>query len=469
MKKILLYIIALAGFMASCSNDEIDVTPIGDITLNVSTQSVYDDFDIADSFKQYYLGRGYKIGVFTYFYDSNGNLAASDSIAENTFRNVPMTYQNIPAGKYKVVTIEMLLDVENGNKSPNWLIVGQDKLNTLQIVNTKYFCLWSSAVGLDVRDIIVKQGDGDQKYTIMPKGIGSIISTYMTNFDKTNYNYVGLFTKDQPSGRLLSPYYSGEDRFVYNKYNDNNIWTPRGLAQVSDESIVDIYFIEEGTLKYIFGAVNLTEDDSRIYAQAPIGYGTFNVSDGKTYYAGYNYNGDPNNPVFTQGIFKTWSQYLNWFNSLNNTSSTITVVDPYLQWGSTYTQVNTYMLSKGLKYNDDEMDTENNLYWVQYVNSDESVIYQYNFNTSKTSLNSTLMGYDESKFTLAQILNKFKVSYSGGEYVSDLEGYLFYDNNNLAVVFESEDDEAIIVMYMPKTSSAPKNIKAAKKQLKLKK
>ena len=49
MKKILYSLIAvLAMVMSSCSNDDIEIIKTGGVTFNVSTQGVYDDFEVSD-------------------------------------------------------------------------------------------------------------------------------------------------------------------------------------------------------------------------------------------------------------------------------------------------------------------------------------------------------------------------------------------------------------------------------------
>ena len=56
MKKILYSLIAvLAMVMSSCSNDDIEIIKTGGVTFNVSTQGVYDDFEVSDDFKNRFL------------------------------------------------------------------------------------------------------------------------------------------------------------------------------------------------------------------------------------------------------------------------------------------------------------------------------------------------------------------------------------------------------------------------------
>ena len=65
--------------ISSCSNDDIEVIKTGGVTFNISSESVYDDFGIAERFKNEYLSGSHKIGVYTFVYNENETLVASDS------------------------------------------------------------------------------------------------------------------------------------------------------------------------------------------------------------------------------------------------------------------------------------------------------------------------------------------------------------------------------------------------------
>ena len=101
MKKILYSLIAvLAMVMSSCSNDDIEIIKTGGVTFNVSTQGVYDDFEVSDDFKNRFLSGSYNVGVYTFIYDETGNLAASDSVYTQTFGNIPQTFTSLKTGNY---------------------------------------------------------------------------------------------------------------------------------------------------------------------------------------------------------------------------------------------------------------------------------------------------------------------------------------------------------------------------------
>ena len=244
MKK---YIYSLAAFLvtffSACTNDDIEieqigVAPTGDLTFSVSTQSVYDYFGVADDFKTRFLSGSYNIGLYTFVYDEAGNLAASDSVYTQTFGKISQEFKNLKEGNYTSITLEMLVDADHDYQSDNWVIVGKDKLSTLEIVNKNNAAYWYSAVGVATHKFQVEKNKYNS-VAVTPKGIGSIIDTRMTNFDQSEYKSLTLFTKNQPLGRYLDPNLLGDDRFHYGSYTAEREWTHRGYVFKSEISSIE--------------------------------------------------------------------------------------------------------------------------------------------------------------------------------------------------------------------------------------
>lgn len=59
------------------------------------------------------------------------------------------------------------------------MIVGKDKISTLEIVNKDFKAYWYSAVGYSTTKFSL--GQGNQSFNIVPKGMGAIVDTRMTN------------------------------------------------------------------------------------------------------------------------------------------------------------------------------------------------------------------------------------------------------------------------------------------------
>lgn len=478
MKKFLALLAPAALLLGSCSNDDIEVTSTGSITVNVSTQSVYDDFEISTGFKQNFLGKGYSIGVYNFLYGEDGKLAFSDSTYTTTFGSIEMPMKNVSAGKYTLITLEMLVEDEVGTgkkyQSPNWVICGQKNLSTIQIANKNYNAYWYSAVGLHAQNIQIVTGRNNN-IRVVPKGIGCIVETYMTNFDKSDYKLAALYTKDQPKGRFLSPEYTGEERFNYDQYNESNTWTRRGYSYDSSGlpsfTGPDIYLLEEGTMRYCFGALGLGSDgklETSFYA-SPSNNTYFTFKDGATYYGGYNYNGNTvESKSCDAGMFSTLSAYENWYEGLTlyfGNSAATTNPKPYLNFGANYKTVDSYMNSTGMVSS--STNTTDDAFNAYYINSAGSVIYQYVFDLNRTNLSQTWTAYDSNSYTLLSAKYELdELLGIVGTYNSEYNAYLYAGSNYTGMLMHVAGTQFIQGLFMSNAMNAPIKASSISKMIK---
>ena len=452
MKKILFALVALLTiFFSSCSNDEIEISTVGklqDLTINIPTQNVYDNFNISEDFKNNYLSGSYNIGLYSFIYNNNGDLVASDSLYTQTFGKVSQTFKKLLEGDYTIITVEMLVNADNNFESDSWVLIGKDKLETLEIMNKNYRAYWQSAVGVATQKITISK-NANSNIDLVPKGIGSIIDTYITNFDKSDYKYMALCTKDQPVGRYLAPSYTGDARFHYTKYNESNTWSPRGFVidnEVKNCYIPSIYLLEEGEIKYCFGAKIPEKDGSFGRNFYKYGESSFTINDGKTYYGGFHYVGGINQTCEAK-LFNSINEFNSWYKKV----SIILDAEPYLTWGANASTIENYMLNCGMLFNEDGINTEQGLYWSSYDNPNKTLYYEYRFNTDKTNLQSVLMSYSSEAYSMEDVLKTLRTKYTDYGYDEELGGYLLGANETILLVFKN--DSGFGVLYVPNTSS----------------
>lgn len=441
MKKILYSLIAvLAMVISSCSNDDIEVIKTGGVTFNISSESVYDDFGIAERFKNEYLSGSHKIGVYTFVYNENETLVASDSTYVQTFTNIPQNFPKLKEGTYTYVVLEMLVNGDKDNTSDSWVIVGKEKLSTLEILNKNYLAWWQAAVGLSTGTIDISCNQ-NQSLTVYPKGIGSIIHSRMTNFDKSDYHYVAFLTKDQPKGRFLSPKYQGNDRFYYDKYLSSNTWASRGYAyntkgELRNLELPYFYLLEEGTFRCIYGAKKLNEQGGFDTGFDSYGESTFTVEDGHSYYVGFNYQAKEWCPT---GFFDSEQKYIDWYKTHHDAT-------PYLSWGASAIVVDSYMKRDGMEFLENGMSEDHSLYYSVYSNNYRNLFYEYRFNVAKTKLASVLLTYSPDAYSFDEILSWLGKEYSGGSFVDIYGGYLF--KSDVTTVLAVNQGERFVVLYV---------------------
>lgn len=128
MKKIFFAIFAITLLLSSCSNDDIITTTTPKtrtLTYVVNTQSLYDDLGITSEITNNYLSNNYKVGVYTFIYDSEQNLITTKSSIGSSLAPITETFQ-MKEGSYTIVSYETLVGNDN---TPSWS--GQEKLTTL--------------------------------------------------------------------------------------------------------------------------------------------------------------------------------------------------------------------------------------------------------------------------------------------------------------------------------------------------
>lgn len=428
----------MAFVMSSCSNDDIEITKTGELTLNVSTQSVYDDFSVSDEFKERFLSGSYNIGIYTFIYDKDGNLAASDSVYTQTFGNISQKINGVVTGSYTVVTLEMLVDADNNYQSDNWVIVGKNSLSTLEILNKDYTAYWYSAVGSFSKEIEIVNNE-NLSVNVVPKGIGAIIHTRMTNFDNSNYDCLSLLTKEQPVGRFFNPSLKGEERFHYDHYNASHTWTTRGYVYPSDglKNIISpsVYLLEEGNIKCCFGPQkeNTSGELDESFIAYPNNSTILSIEDGKIYYGGFHYLGGVDETC-TAGFFNTSNQYLKWYNSLPS----ILVPNLYLSWGGTVTNAQSFMksynMTLGLKGQGVLQDNGN--YAISFTGKNKVSDISYFFTSKDRGLVEVDVRYHKNNVSANQIV----------EYLNS--AYTLLAKNDDAYMYKTSDSKTVI-MFMP--------------------
>lgn len=481
MKKLAFLFAIVAGFLlSSCTNDEIEITSVNKLTLNVKTQGVYDTFGSTKSIKERFLAESSQIGVYAFIYDKEGKLAASDSTYSNTFNQQKLDF-SLPSGDYTLVTLQMLVDKDNKNLSDNWIINGKNSLSTLEVAQKTMTAYWYSVLGSSSMKLTVKE-DQPASYNLENKAMGCVVDFNALNFNKTSkYNTLFFCTKDAPEARRLSPDYSGDSRFRYESYTGERTWNVRGYDLKSSgfeaaESF-DVYLIEEGRINYCVAPSYSTRNSNGGYTFGrftcyPSDKSYYNVSDGSRYYSGLAWLGANATPECSAMIGDV-AAYNSWVNGLGGVTPDPTpagtYVAPYLNWGASATAVKNYMTGKGVTDIEEGVDkSDNNTYLVLCNSADGAVYYQYSFTNPAKTLKDLLMTFTASKFSLDRIRKDMSEDFEGGEYDDDLEGYLYYNNQTIALVSEVEYEGTpeIWVQYIPATSSARKMMRTDAKGFK---
>lgn len=433
---------------SSCSNDEIEIVkedPIHALTYNVSTQPAFDKLGVTEDFKSSYLGgeNSYQIGVYTFIYNQEGNLVASDSTYIKTFTNVSQSF-DLQSGVYTAITLEMLVDADDYNQSDYWYITGKEKQSTLEIVQKVSKMYYGAAVGVSAVNLNI---NGNQSTDVIPSAMGAIIQVAFKNFDQSDYTWVSFETKNTPVGRYLSPLLSGTERFHYDTYLGSNTWTSRGRVYKStgiDASDgLSIYMMEEGSVRYGLAASTVTSEGSvnNFFLYPDNGDAYLTIVDGSTYYGGlwYTGNGGSND---CQGFVGTESDYKTWLSNTDRTvnKGNFSYKEPYVQWGESVSSVQNFMSQYTMTVGNSgtAIAQSDGSYGLEYSGLDNETAIQYFFTSATTGLFESDLFFDKTKYSIDMINS----SMSGNTLLAEQNGTYMYassDAKSYIIIFESGD------------------------------
>ena len=454
MKKYILTILAIGGlFGASCSNDSIQVdsdeyVPEYTLSVNVNTAPTYEAFGI-DEYKSDYLGSGdsYCIGVYTLAYDKDGNFADSVFSSIKTFQPLEQRL-TLKEGSYTIITIEMLVNVFDC-MSPYWDLNDIDRLSTVKIEGKeeyyKYFnrvFLSDAVVGVTARTVPVQS---NQNVDVSPSVVGSLIDTHFLNFDQSEYNFAGFYTKNQPAGLYLNPILSGDAQYYYNSYTPKHSWYSRSIAFIKEGILAahvnqKVYMLESGNVQCGFGPSTYTEEDGVSgFHMYPDNNTYFNFEKGKTYYLGLGFVGGSEECSTYMGDragYNTWSTTLPLPNS-------VLFKEPYTTWGEAVSSVKNYMsdftLSRDIQLG------SNGLYYISYHGKDNVLYYEYDFKTSTSGLNRVYVCLNHNKVRYESIDSYLrKCGYTYVLYSVEDKNYTYMKDSTLVFVFLDNDGDWIV-------------------------
>lgn len=436
MKKILYCLTALfAVMLASCSNDDIEVSTTGSLTMNVSTQTVYDQFEATESVRETLRNDGYYLHVMTFLYDKDGNLVTQKEENIKSYNTVQFDFGAVPDGEYTALTIETMMRENSTTKkieSPAWDFVDTEKLSTVKVKQDAIEVAFIYAIGASTDKIVV---DGPSAYNVTPNGIGSLVEFYFKNYDKSNYIDAGFATDDIIDYYLFDPSLERSARFHTDvtKKGYTNIRCSIGID--GNNSIHQTRYILEDKIAYDFCFTkNQANSDKGTWTYYPSLHGNMTLEDGKPYYAGSSYVDD--NSLST--YFGDLEGIKAWLKTLNGNGEFVPNV--YMTWKANVSSVQSFMkgytMTKGQAGK--AVKQEDGSYQLQYQGKDKEAYINYFFETATSDLYETDIIYEKKAVSDSEFKN----------YVNKNYDYLFDDAENNTYYYKSKDGKMVVVLIL---------------------
>lgn len=461
MKKYIYLAIALViGVFASCTDkDDIEIIMHHDVVLNINTQKMYEPWGI-DNYTTF-LGsnKSYGIGVTSFVYSEDGSLVASASNTISTFQNVSQTFSNIEDGKYTVITIETMANLEDEEKPAKYEFEGIDNIDSLRIVTkSRSQITWPFVIGKTINKIELKKSD---VVDITPEPVGALIVFSYSNFEKSHYNYLSLSVKNQADGLYLSD--SKDIKYYYKEYLPQDTWSGLGYFHSYDDVIPakgnqTFYTFETGNRMFLFGGAKDMFVNGNTYFDYTTNNFTFNIEDGVQYFAYCYYKGKPTVLDTFLGTFEDWKT---WYMNLDRAMNPI-YKDPCTNWGASVSYVKSFM--KGYNLRLDITEYEGGAAMIFDGMYSENFI-EYDFENSKTGLYQVWVCVLEDDATLEEIMALMNASdYEYDDYYVEGNYYLYQDQNTLVGVKPNQEFEDgtryTMIQYLDRRLTEPAESRA---------
>ncbi len=333
MKK---YIFAITAFtallFASCSNDDIEIETsedINDVSVTVSLSDFFSSYNFTDtqhdinvqekSYRTFNSESGLYIQVRTLFYNSRGNLVDS-LLTYSSNTNAVTQNTKLAEGQYTAITtLTFAYKTTSGDyRSYWWALTDKDKLSTAKL-SEQSRSRWS-ILSYEAKTITVTP-ESTTTLTMSPSPVGSLVYMYFQNFQYENESSYGtvtdndirrlsLFGRNLATDFVLNP--DASEKYIYRDDAGSDSWWYLYSFEPSDfdddwtyfqSNLYSFFHLLSPNPTIIFGY----ELDGENYFH-PYGEGTYNIQNGKTYLAYWDYF-QVGNPYFGIADNNHWNTY----------------------------------------------------------------------------------------------------------------------------------------------------------------
>lgn len=188
-KHIYLFAVLAALLLASCKNEDIDISR--KVVFEVNPYEVINDFvnnevnpgDLTD------IGSRYKIRVNLFVYDSKGHLAESDVEYLSGYKETMHATFGLADGSYTVVATTDIVEYNGSVNFEFWNFSGMENLTSMKINDAGYLGYESKILGIGHQNIIVESG---QTVCHVPmKPAGSLVISHV--WDINLYDFIEVY------------------------------------------------------------------------------------------------------------------------------------------------------------------------------------------------------------------------------------------------------------------------------------
>jgi hypothetical protein len=391
------------------------------------------------------------IGLFTYIYNSNGDLV--DSVATQQFTmNTASQIRSLAKGNYTIVTVETLVDTDNNNQSGSWSIKDTENLSTIKISQERHSLSYPDIVGVCT---ISTSLNGNNSLSATPKAIGSMVRFHAYNIERSPFVNVGLGTSDILDYYSINPQLARNEKFSEN-LSLSHYFNLRG--HLSAEKILEGYYnllyIVESSIVPQYAAQD--ENDAGTSSWSTWEADKENLEDGKIYDAGFYYLHTEEPYYYARYYFGNETGLASWKAACDDYINGLGKLyqEPYLTWGGTVNAVKSFMSGYIVANNGNLIEYNGNYVLCYYGKNKEDEI-DYIFKSSTGGLTDAYVFFDSEKVGEDDLSKAF--TEMGYEFVLSDENYVAYitkDMKSFVMVYLNSQNEWVVNYFSASSSSA---------------
>lgn len=440
MKKYIYLAIALVmGVFASCTDkDDIEIVYHHDVTVTVNTSKLYETWGITNF--QNLLGTFpfMHVGVNTLVYDNNGNLCDSLFTVKRTIEPITQQFSSLKEGTYTFLTFQTQVSSLNRYKNSYYDLDKINSLDSVMVVSHNQSGLdisWFNCFAVATQTVNVKKG---ADIAITPEPVGCIIEFEIENFNKSNYDEVGLYFKNAANGYYLNPKLEDKDRFYYeNSYLEQNVWHP--CARITNSEFQNTnknqrFLLQTGDINYCIGAGYKAEDGLIHFTAYPSRTEFFKFDNGQKYKAYCYYEGAP---TYVKTFTGNYADFDAWYKDFDKKMNPI-YAEPCTKWGTLVSYVKAYMYGYDSAWDLSEYPGG---FTVGYEGKYREVYTEYDFTERNKGLYQSYIAILESEASVEDIMAQINgTDYEYDQYY-EFEGlsyHLYYDDNTYVAIMPGQ-------------------------------
>lgn len=420
------------------------------LTFNINLKNMYDEFGVTDDLTNRILrDKNSSVGIFTYIYNSQGDLVDSVKTQQFSLNNATQI-RSIPKGDYTILTIETLVDPTD-NMPTCWRFDDIEKLTTVKMYQVYSNPYWNEVVGEATTNVTLT---GNKEISITNKAIGSIVNFLAYNFENTPYAHITFGTTDILDYYSFNPQLPREERFTED-LSESGRFTSRGMSMTPEESTSkykSVYFLES-KIDWDFAVQPDINENSWYFWEE----GKASLEDGKNYYAGFYYLYEDDEYVYYRTYFGDIEGFNSWKLDADEYVNNLTLFEqPYITWGGTVSAVKSYMSGYRVGNNGNLVESNGN-YILWYYGKYKEAEIDYYFTSSTGGLTDAVLFFDADKVGEDDLSKAF--TEMGYEFIISGDGYFAYstkDSESFVWVQLNSQNYWVVDYFSASSNSAPR-------------